>query len=76
MKKITPNWPALTAAVLVQLSSVVAWGQAGTGDHSLDGTSIDWNYNDSEARMVVSFSNGLGEYEWVAGGRKGNWRSW
>ncbi len=62
----------VTALVLFQFVAAVAWGQAGTGDHSLDGTSIDWTYNNSEARMVVSFDNGLGSYEWIAGGRTGN----
>lgn len=52
--------------------TVTAWGQTGTGDHSLDGTSVDWTYNDSDARMVVSFADGLGNYEWVAGRRTGN----
>lgn len=49
-----------------------AWGQAGTGDHSLDGTTVDWTYKNSDARMRVSFSNGLGQYEWIAGARLGN----
>jgi len=66
------NWKKLTAAMLLQLIAFNAWGQAGTGDHSLDGVSVDWNYNDSEARMVVSFADGLGKYEWVAGRRAGN----
>jgi len=66
------SWKALPAIVLCQLIAGVAWGQAGTGDHSLDGTSIDWTYNNSEARMVVSFDDGLGNYEWIAGGRTGN----
>lgn len=62
----------LTVAILLVVTASSAWGQAGTGDHSLDGTSIDWTYNNSDARMVVSFENGLGQYEWIAGGRTGN----
>ena len=72
MKIYTRIWRTVIALVLLQSVTVVAWGQAGTGDHSLDGTPIDWTYNNSEARMVVSFDNGLGNYEWIAGGRTGN----
>lgn len=62
----------LAVAIVLLVTAATAWGQAGTGDHSLDGTSVDWTYNNSEARMVVSFSEGLGQYEWIAGGRTGN----
>ncbi len=62
----------ITSAILLLLASTTVWGQAGTGDHSLDGISIDWTYNNSEARMVVSYAAGLGEHEWIAGARKGN----
>jgi len=72
MNTLKRSWKALVAIVLFQLMAAVAWGQAGTGDHSLDGTSIDWTYNNSEARMIVSFEGGLGNYEWIAGGRTGN----
>jgi len=72
MTKHIRNWQLLTAAILLQLVAVTAWGQAGTGDHSLDGVSIDFTYNDSEARMLVSFAGGLGKYEWIAGRRAGN----
>lgn len=66
------NLRRITSAILLLLTSATVWGQAGTGDHSLDGISIDWTYNNSEARMVVSYAAGLGEYEWIAGARKGN----
>lgn len=62
----------LVTAIVLMLTATTVWGQAGTGDHSLDGVSIDWSYNNSEARMVVSYAEGLGEYEWIAGPRKGN----
>lgn len=57
--------------VLINMSSMAS-GQAGTGNHSLDGTTVDWTYNNSDARMAVSFSGGLGQYEWIAGARTGN----
>ncbi|WP_026942207.1 hypothetical protein [Hellea balneolensis] len=38
----------------------------------LDGTTIDWMYPSSGARMILSFENGLAQYEWIAGARKGN----
>lgn len=50
----------------------LAHAQAGTGTHNLDGTSVDWTYNNSDTRMVVTFSEGLAKYKWVAGARKGN----
>ena len=70
----TRNWQALAVAILLQLAAVSAWGQqaAGTGDHSLDGISVDWTYNNSDARMVVSFDDGLGNYKWLEGRRTGN----
>ncbi len=71
-KTLTRRLQALSAMVLLLIVATVAWGQAGTGNHSLDGISIDWTYNNSDARMLVSFDKGLGEYEWVAGGRNGN----
>lgn len=63
---------AAGAMLAFSAMSVTAWGQAGTGDHSLDGTTVDWTYNNSDSRMTVSFLNGLGQYEWTAGSRLGN----
>lgn len=62
----------LVGVLAMQMTSAAAWAQAGTGTHVLDGTQIDWTYTDSDARMVVSFEGGLGQYEWIAGGRTGN----
>ncbi len=62
----------LLVFLALQALAVSAWAQNGTGDHSLDGTTIDWTYNNSEARMRVSFADGLGQYEWIAGARTGN----
>lgn len=63
----------LVAAVLaVQVLAVAAWAQADTGGHVLDGTSVEWGYNNSDARMIVSFADGLGQYEWTSGARAGN----
>ena len=62
----------LTVFVLFQAAAVAGWAQAGTGTHALDGTAVDWTYNNSDARMMVSFADGLGQYEWIAGGRTGN----
>lgn len=39
-------------------------------DHLLDGTSIEWAYT-SGAGMILSFDNGLAQYEWITGARKG-----
>ncbi len=58
--------------VLAQTLAAAAWAQADTGGHVLDGTSVEWGYSNSDARMVVSFADGLGRYEWVAGARAGN----
>ena len=72
MEKLRVFMRLLAATVALQSMSVAAWAQAGTGSHTLDGTRVDWTYNGSDARMVVSFEGGLGQYEWVAGGRTGN----
>lgn len=71
-KAKTVTLGTIAVAIALVLTTATAWGQAGTGDHSLDGITIDWTYNNSEARMVVSYAGGLGEYEWIAGARKGN----
>lgn len=60
------------AVLTLQSLTMAALAQEGTGTHILDGTTVDWTYNNSDARMVVTFTDGLGEYEWVEGGRKGN----
>ncbi|MEP3653513.1 MAG: hypothetical protein ABJO36_01340 [Litorimonas sp.] len=44
---------------------------ASTNKHDLDGTRIDWIYNSSGSGMILSFEDGLAQYEWVAGARKG-----
>ena len=62
----------LTAFVTLQNMAVTVFAQEGTGSHILDGTTVEWTYNNSDARMVVSFADGLGQYEWLAGRRKGN----
>lgn len=72
MNKFFQLIKCLMASIVFLTFTTPAWSQAGTGSHILDGTTVDWTYNNSEARMVVSFAEGLGEYEWVAGGRKGN----
>ncbi|MEP3889499.1 MAG: hypothetical protein ABJN69_03470 [Hellea sp.] len=40
-------------------------------DHLLDGMTINWSYNSSSSGMLVSFENGLAQYEWITGPRKG-----
>lgn len=72
MNKIIRLSKYLAAFVLIQTLATAAWAQAGSGTHVLNGTSVDWTYNNSDARMVVSFDDGLGQYEWIAGGRTGN----
>lgn len=56
----------------LQLVAVTAWAQVGTGTHNLDGTEVNWTYNNNDAQMIVSFAGGLAQYEWIAGGPKGN----
>lgn len=65
--------PKLVATCLaLQCVAQAAWAQVGTGTHNLDGTQVTWTYNNSDAQMVVSFADGLGQYEWIAGAPKGN----
>ncbi|MEM7470710.1 MAG: hypothetical protein AAF340_05100 [Pseudomonadota bacterium] len=56
----------------LQLAAVTAWAQVGTGTHNLDGTEVNWTYNNNDAQMSVSFAGGLAKYEWIAGAPKGN----
>ena len=60
------------ALIAAQTLACAAWAEAGTGGHMLDGTRVEWRYNNSEATMRVSFAEGLGQYEWIAGRRAGN----
>ena len=62
----------LAAFLALQSLAKVALAQKGTGSHILNGTTVEWTYNNSDARMVVSFADGLGQHEWVEGRRKGN----
>ena len=72
MTKYLPRSVCLIAILTLQTLTVTVLAQEGTGTHILDGTKVEWTYNHSDARMVVSFTDGLGQYEWVAGSRKGN----
>ena len=72
MKKIFRLSQYLIVFLTIQFLTTTAWAQEGSKFHVLDGTTVDWSYNNSGARMVVSFADGLGQYEWIAGGRKGN----
>ena len=72
MTKLTRYFTLLITAFFLHGAPTTVWGQAGTGDHSLDGATVEWTYKNSDARMVVSFTEGLGKYEWVAGARAGN----
>ncbi len=75
MKKLNTclrTYCVVVAIFLLQTAFVTTSAQEGTGSHILNGTTVDWTYNKSDARMVVSFVDGLGQYEWVAGRRKGN----
>jgi len=71
IKCLIKCWAAV-AIFLLQATLATTSAQVGTGSHILDGTSVEWTYNNSDARMIVSFSEGLGQYKWVAGRRKGN----
>ncbi len=50
---------------------VFATGAQADNEQVLDGTTIVWSYDNSDATMDVSFANGLARYEWIAGMRKG-----
>ncbi len=62
----------LATFLVLQTAAVAAWAQAGTGSHILDGTEVNWIYNNSDAQMIVSFADGLAEYEWIGGAPMGN----
>ncbi len=62
----------LATFLALQTVAVAAWAQVGTGTHILDGTEVNWTYNNNDAQMIVSFAGGLAQYEWIAGGPKGN----
>ena len=72
MKKFIRLSKFLVTFLTLQSLALAAWAQEGTGSHILDGTQVDWTYNNSEARMIVSFADGLGQYTWIAGGPAGN----
>ena len=72
MRKYLKLSICFAAFLALQSMALSALSQQGTGSHDLDGTTVEWTYNNSDARMVVSFADGLGQYKWVAGRRKGN----
>ena len=72
MTKLDNLFAAFVSVFLMQAIATPGYALDGSGTHILDGTTIDWTYDNSEARMLVSFENGLAKYEWIAGARKGN----
>lgn len=62
----------LATFLTLQMAAMSAMAQVGTGTHNLDGTEVNWTYNHNDAQMIVSFADGLAQYEWIAGGPKGN----
>ncbi|MEM7291233.1 MAG: hypothetical protein AAF412_12840 [Pseudomonadota bacterium] len=62
----------LAVTLAMQTFALAAWAQVGTGTHNLDGTEVNWTYNNNDAQMIVSFADGLAKYEWIAGAPKGN----
>jgi hypothetical protein len=62
----------VAVTLAMQSFALAAWAQVGTGTHNLDGTEVNWTYNNNDAQMIVSFADGLAQYEWIAGGPKGN----
>lgn len=68
------NEPSNTQAkpdVKVDASSANTGARGANEKHLLDGISIDWTYTSSGSGMLLSFENGLAEYEWISGSRKG-----
>lgn len=63
--KTTPNADTAGRAVAITMN------EKSDSKHLLDGTTIDWIYNSSGSGMILSFENGLAQYEWVTGARKG-----
>jgi hypothetical protein len=62
----------VAVTLAMQSFALAAWAQVGTGTHNLDGTEVNWTYNNNDAQMIVAFADGLAQYEWIAGGPKGN----
>ncbi len=67
----------ILASILLTVSmSTPVLSQQATGqdqnEHVLDGTTIDWSYDANGARMILSFENGMAEYEWIEGRSAGN----
>jgi hypothetical protein len=62
----------VAVTLAMQSFALAACAQVGTGTHNLDGTEVNWTYNNNDAQMIVAFADGLAQYEWIAGGPKGN----
>lgn len=58
-------------AILLQMVVSTASAQDKSDEHLLDGTTIVWTYNSSGSGMRLSFENGVAQYEWITGSRKG-----
>lgn len=62
---------AAAIALLLQTVTSHAQAQVDGKAHFLDGSTIVWNYTKSGSGMNLSFENGLAQYEWITGPRKG-----
>lgn len=71
MKKQFSMINAIAAVVLIQMFASTANAQDEKNKHLLDGTTINWHYIANGSGMTVSFENGLAQYEWITGARKG-----
>ena len=59
------------AAVLLHIAVSSVNAEEKNNEHVLDGTTINWTYNSSGSGMTLSFDNGMAQYEWITGSRKG-----
>ena len=71
MTKLSVLLKTVAAVLLLQTFTINAYAQDNKNIHLLDGTTINWTYRISGSGMTLSFENGLAQYEWIKGSRKG-----
>lgn len=72
MRKFVKQLAYCLVFSVVSLSSGPVLAQSENDEHVLDGTTIDWSYDANGARMILTFEDGLAQYEWIEGRRAGN----
>lgn len=71
MNKRKNSFKVAVMAMFLQMMSTLAAAQNAVDEQVLDGTTINWSYVFNGSGMTLSFEDGLAQYKWITGSRKG-----